>query len=101
MATDFGQISFVSSVNPLFSTYNPYSNPDFSSAGAPIQVGFVPIVVANDQFQIVADYANLSFDIAPLVSVPEPAAVAPLILLLGGLVLGGFQRRLRVGSRAN
>jgi hypothetical protein len=101
MATDFGQIDFVSPVNPLISTYNLYSNPDFSSAGAPIQFGFVPIVWVNDQFQIQADYANLSFDISPLVTVPEPAAMAPLALLLGGLIFGSFRRSLRFGSRAN
>jgi hypothetical protein len=87
MASDFGQISFTSPINPLLSTYNPYSNPDFSSAGASIQVGLAPIVWVNDQFQIQADYANLSFDIAPVVSVPEPAEMAPLALGFAGLIL--------------
>jgi hypothetical protein len=95
MATDFGQIDFTSPSNPLVSTYDLYSNPDFSSAGAPIQVGLAPIVWVNDQFNIEADYANLNFDITPvqvISSVPEPAAITPLALLLGGLVLWGFRR---------
>jgi hypothetical protein len=109
MATDFGQIDFSSSTNPLLSTYDIYANPDFSSAGAPIQVGLAPIVWVNDQFQIDADYANLSFDITPVTpvtSVPDPAALAPLALLLGGVILYNmvlcrFRRSGQGGLRRN
>ncbi|HLI84228.1 MAG TPA: hypothetical protein VKV17_09945 [Bryobacteraceae bacterium] len=101
MAGDFGQIDFQSPTNPLTATYNLYSNPDFSSAGGPIQFGFAPIVWVNDQFQIQADYANLSFDIEPTASVPEPAFLAPLALLLAGSFFSSFRRSFGVRSRGN
>jgi hypothetical protein len=100
MATDFGQVVFSSTTN-LIDSYNPSLNPDFSSAGAPIQVGLVPVISLNDQFSVEADYANLGFDIAPMTSVPEPAPVAPLSLLTGGLVLYVFRRLTQAGLRPN
>ncbi len=100
MATDFGQVTFTTTTN-LIASYNSSINPDFSSAGAPIQVGLVPVISLNDQFSVEADYANLSFDIAPVTSVPEPAPTAPLALLGGGLVLCVFRRLTQTRSRSN
>jgi hypothetical protein len=100
MYSDFGQVTF-STTSDLIDSYNPSINPDFSAAGAPIQVGLVPVISLNDQFSVQADYANLSFDIAPVTSVPEPAPAAPLVLLAGALVLWVFRRSTQAGSPPN
>jgi hypothetical protein len=79
-----------------FRTYaNANDHPDFSSAGAPIQLGFA---TANDNggatLSRAAGFDNWSVTVNP---VPEPGSLA---LVGAGSLLLGLARRRRAGSSA-